>query len=167
MLTETIFTNMLLMATLLCALANGLGLTFATVLMPGIGKLDDRDFLRAFQAISGTIQKNQPLFALVWVGSVGALLIATYLGFAQLEGIDRTLLLGAAAVYVLGVQLPTAVVTNPLNRRIRKLDLDALDESTQSTQRQQVEHRWNRWNNIRTACATVTSIQLLIVLVLL
>ena len=38
--------------------------------MPGFSKLDDKEFLRAFQVTDGVIQNNQPLFMLTWVGSI-------------------------------------------------------------------------------------------------
>ncbi|MEZ4621535.1 MAG: hypothetical protein R2867_39370 [Caldilineaceae bacterium] len=49
MVTQTIFSNMLILAAFLCTLATGFILTFAIVVMPGIGTLSDRDFLRHFR----------------------------------------------------------------------------------------------------------------------
>ena len=60
----------LTLATLLCSLVTGFVFAFAVVAMPGIGTLDDREFLRAVQAMDGVIPKNQPIFIVVWVGSV-------------------------------------------------------------------------------------------------
>ena len=50
----------------------GVVFAFAVVVMPGIRTLPDADFLRAFQVIDRVIQDNQPLFLLVWVGSIVA-----------------------------------------------------------------------------------------------
>ena len=115
MIIETIFTNMLILAAFLCTLATGFILLFAIVVMPGIGTLSDRDFLRAFQVIDRVIQNSQPLFILVWAGSVAALFIAALLGFRQLEGISRILMIVAAVLYIVGVQLPTGTVNIPLD----------------------------------------------------
>ena len=68
----------LVAAAFLCSLVAGLLFSFAVVVMPGIGRLDDRDFLGAFQAIDRVIQNNQPLFIVAWVGSVLALLAACH-----------------------------------------------------------------------------------------
>ncbi len=38
--------------------------------------LNDREFIRAFQVLDRVIQNRQPLFMLVWVGSVVALVPA-------------------------------------------------------------------------------------------
>jgi hypothetical protein len=48
--------------------------------MPGIKRLDDGGFIRAFQVIDGVIQNDQPVFIFVWVGSVLTLIAAALLG---------------------------------------------------------------------------------------
>ena len=55
--------------------------------MPGIGLfLDNGSFLRVFQVIDGIIQRKQPVFVSIWVGSVIALLVAAGLGWGELDG---------------------------------------------------------------------------------
>lgn len=164
---ESIFQLSLFLAALLCTLVTGFILIFAIVIMPGIGTLDDREFLHAFQVIDGVIQNNQPIFVLVWLGSVVALVAATALGIGQLEGIARLLIGIAAIVYIIGVQLPTVAINVPLNNRVQTLDVDTLDETAQRAERQRFEPRWNRWNVTRTAFASLASILLLLVVWLL
>lgn len=155
------FEAALIVATLLCSLVAGLVLAFAVVVMPGIGTLSDREFLRAFQAIDGVIQRRQPVFALVWLGSIVALLAALVLGLRELEGAARILLVLAGLVYLLVVHLPTFTINVPLNNRVQALDVDALDEATLRKARQGFEPRWRRWNSIRTAAASLTSVALM------
>lgn len=69
----------LIVATLLSALTAGFVFSFASVVMPGIGNLTDKEFIRAFQAIDGVIQAGHPVFGLVWIGSVFALVAAAIL----------------------------------------------------------------------------------------
>ena len=76
---------------------------FAVVTMPGLAQLNDREFLRAFQAMDAVIQNNQPVFVSVWIGSVVSLMIALVLGMWQLQGTECLLLLLAALAYLLGV----------------------------------------------------------------
>ena len=64
----TLFVGFLIVSTLLCALVTGFIFTYAVVVMHGFAKLDDRDFISAFQVTDGVIQNNQPLFMLAWVG---------------------------------------------------------------------------------------------------
>jgi uncharacterized membrane protein len=151
----TLFQWTLFAATLLCALVAGFLFAFAVVVMPGIKRLDDAGFLRAFQAIDGVIQRGQPLFGLVWLGSVLAVLVAGVLGFWALAGVDVLLMIAGALVYLLGVQVPTFLVNIPLNNRVQRLDVT----------REEFEPRWNRWNAIRTAFALLATVLLLVLLV--
>ena len=60
----------LVLSILSSALVAGLVFGFAAVVMPGINKLSDRDFLLAFKHMDEVIQNNQPVFMLVWTGSI-------------------------------------------------------------------------------------------------
>ena len=93
----------LIVATFLCSLVAGFLFAFALVTMPGIRRLTDREFIRAFQVMDRVIQNNQPVFMLVWVGSVVALVTSTLLGIGQLDGAGRLLIVFAALAYLLGV----------------------------------------------------------------
>lgn len=151
----------LILATLLCSLVAGFVFAFAVVVMPGIGTLNDREFLRGFQVVDRVIQNSQPVFLAVWIGSVVALLASAGLGLGQLTGLDRGLLAAAVVVFLVGVQLPTATINVPLNNQLQALDIESADEPTLAGVRQNFEARWNRWNVIRTVLATVTAVLLL------
>lgn len=161
------FQASLLLATFLTALVTGFVLLFAIVVMPGLGTLDDRDFLRAFRATDRVIQDNQPLFILVWVGSALSVLAAAILGAFLLDGVALVLLLAAAASYLLGAQLPTIAVNIPLNDRVQTLDIETLDGASLTAERRRFEARWNRWNVIRTGFASLATISLILVVRLL
>jgi uncharacterized membrane protein len=154
----------LVIATFLCSLVAGFLFAFAVVVMPGLSHLDDRAFLRAFQRVDGVIQRGQPLFGLVWLGSVVALAAGLALSMAQLNGLERVLLAVAAGAYLLGVQLPTVVVNVPLNNELQALDVECGDQATCHAARERFEARWTRWNMIRTALAAVTSAVLIALL---
>ena len=159
-----LFRIILVLATLLCSLVAGFVFAFAVVAMPGIRSLNDRAFLQAFQVMDRVIQNNQPIFMLVWVGSVVALVISAVLGLWQLHGVERLLMISAAAVYLLGVQLPTATVNVPLNNRLQTLDVEKVNEAALDEARRDFEQRWNRWNSIRTVFAVLTTVLLIILL---
>ena len=53
--------------------------------MAGIKELNNREFIRAFQAIDGIIQKNHPIFILLWPGSVIVLIVTTVYGVGYLD----------------------------------------------------------------------------------
>ncbi len=159
-----IFQIALILATFLCSLVAGFLFAFALVVMPGIRSLNDREFIRAFQVMDRVIQNNQPIFVLVWVGSVVALVTSAVLGIGQLDGAGRLLTIFAALTYLLGVQLPTVTINIPLNNKLQTLDVDAMNESTQKAARKDFEPRWNRWNSIRAAFASLASALLIILL---
>jgi uncharacterized membrane protein len=151
-------------AALLCSLVAGFLFAFAAVIMPGIRNLDDGGFLRAFQAIDGVIQKGQPLFIVVWVGSALSMLATAVLGVWSLNGANRALLVAAAVMFLGCVQLPTFVINVPMNNIVQRLDLGSMDVAARTRVRTDFEARWNRWNVFRTVFATIATTMLLVVL---
>ena len=161
---EAVFQITLILATLLCSLVAGFVFAFAVVVMPGIKTLSDREFIRAFQVMDGIIQNNQPIFVLVWVGSIVTLVASGVLGIGQLEGAERLLIISAVLVYLLVVQLPTFTINVPLNNKLQTLNVDDMDETAQKAARMDFEPRWLLWNSIRTIFASLVSSLLIILL---
>lgn len=147
----------LVAAAFLATLLAGLLLAFAVLVMPGIGKLRDRDFLVAFREIDGVIQRGNPIFGLIWVGSTLALVVGTGLAAVQDAELNLALLVVIASIHVVVVQLPTARINIPLNNQVQALDLESLDEQACGLARDRFENRWNRWNRVRTVAATGTA----------
>jgi len=147
---DEIFPLILISAVLLSSLVTGLVFGFAIVTMPGIAKLSNKNFLNTFKNIDEVIQKNQPIFMLVWVGSIMAVILALTLGILLLSGMEKILLLSASSLYLLGVQLPTVFYNIPLNNMVQELDINLMEDSELEKSRSGFEKSWNRWNNIRT-----------------
>ena len=158
----TLFVGFLIVSTLLCALVTGFIFTYAVVVMPGFAKLDDRDFIRAFQVTDGVIQNNQPLFMLAWVGSIVSVVATMILGFIELHGIERWTVIAIGFVYLLGVQGITIRIHLPLNNRLQRLEIDEMDPESLSKERNKFETRWNYFNNIRTLIASAVSFSLML-----
>ena len=118
--------------------------------MPGIANLSDKEYLLAFKYMDGVIQNNQPLFVLVWAGSILSVILTLVLGILNLDDEKLYLLIGAASVYLIGVQLPTFRFNIPLNNELQNLDIEDLEETQAKTSRTKFETSWNRWNRIRT-----------------
>ena len=149
-----LFEVVLVVTALLCGLVAGLLFAFAVVVMPGLKTMDDAAYVRAFQAIDGVIQRGQPLFGIVWFGSAVAALVAAGVGASVLAGAELALAIAAAALWILGVQVPTFTVHLPLNSRMQK----------NAVTRREFEPRWNRWNAFRTWCAALATLLWLAVL---
>ncbi len=161
---EGVFQITLILATLLCSLVAGFVFAFAVVVMPGIKTLSDREFIQAFQVMDRIIQNNQPIFVLVWVGSILALVASAVLGIGQLEEPERLLIIFALLAYLLVVQLPTFTINIPLNNKLQTLNVDEMDETAQKAARMDFEPHWIRWNSIRTTFASLVSSLLIILL---
>jgi len=162
---ESVFPIVLVIATLLVSLVAGFLFAFAVVAMPGLKKLNDGEFIRAFQEMDGIIQNNHPLFMLVWGGSVLFLIAAAILGFTHLESLPRNFLLAATVLYIIGVQAPTIVLNIPRNHAIQALSVDTANATDLRQARIDFEDGWNRSNQFRTAMSiAVTAILLSLVL---
>ena len=136
----------------------GFILTFAIVVMPGIAKLEDKDFLKAFQVTDGIIQGNQPLFLFIWLGSVISVLATMVSAILILGGKDAWLIICVGGFYVIGVQGLTMAVHLPLNNRIKNLKINTLNNERIKEERLNFENRWNVYNNIRTFISFVVSL---------
>ena len=159
-----IFQTLLISATFLCSLVAGFLFAYATVVMPGIKSLSDREFIRTFQVTDRVIQNNQPVFIFVWVGSAVALLVSAFFGIGRLQGVDFLLLVLATLTYLLGVQIWTIVIHLPLNNKLQTLDVETMNETELKVARKKFEPRWNTSNLIRTGISGFVSILLIILL---
>lgn len=159
-----IFQTALILTTFLCSLVAGFLFAFAVVVMPGITRLKDREFIRSFQEMDRVIQNNQPVFMFVWIGSVIVLISSAVLGTGQLDGVDRSLIIIATLAYLLGVQLPTIAINVPLNNKLQTLNVDVMNETAHKEAREEFEPRWVRWNSIRTALSSLASVLLIVLL---
>lgn len=162
-----IFQIILVVATLCVALVAGLLFAFAVVAMPGLKNLNDGEFIRAFQQIDGVIQNNQPVFMLVWMGSVLLLIAAAVVGFGQLQGVQQILMIAAVTLYILGVQAPTVGINVPLNNEIQTVETMEVGATELQEARARFENRWNGSNQFRAFVSIVVTTLLIVLLLLL
>ena len=155
----------LILSVLFCTLVTGFIFTYAVIVMPGFSKLDDKEFLRAFQVTDGIIQNNQPLFMLTWIGSIIAVLGTVFCAILSLELREAWLIILCGVVYLLGVQGITMSIHLPLNK-LQKLVLDELSNQFLKEERGNFEKKWNFYNKIRTALAFSVSLLFLVFLTL-
>lgn len=154
----------LLVSAFLCSLVAGFLFAYAVVVMPGIKQLSDKQFIQSFQVTDSIIQNNSPIFVVVWLGSVVAVIASAILGAGQLPGLDLLLLGVATLCYLLGVQLATIVVHLPLNNQLQKVVIDSLSDRELHAARLAFEPRWNRSNRVRTWMASGVSLLFIILL---
>ena len=140
---------------LLTALVTGFILTYAIVIMPGLSNLDDKEFIKAFQVTDGIIQNNQPIFILIWIGSIMSVLSTIITSILSLGILDAWLIIFVSVVYLLLVQGITILIHLPLNKSIQNFDINSSNFQTLSKERIAFEKKWNYFNNIRTVVAFI------------
>ena len=154
----------LIFSILSCSLVGGFIFTYAIVVMPGLSKLNDKDFLRAFQVTDAVIQNKQPLFMFIWIGSIFAILITILVSLVSVGLPETWLILLIGFTYLLGVQGITVAIHIPLNNHIQKVKIEELNDETIADERLKFETRWNFFNYIRTSIAISVSVLMLILL---
>ena len=148
----------LFFSTLLCSLVTGFILTYAIVVMPGLSKLDDKEFIKAFQVTDGIIQNNQPIFILIWVGSIISVVSTIIISIFTLGLLEAWKIIFVSLVYLIGVQAITIIIHLPLNRRIQKIDINSTNLQSLNEERKNFETKWNYFNNIRTVIAFLVTL---------
>ena len=154
----------LVFAVLTCSLVTGFIFTYAVVVMPGFSKLEDKEFLRAFQVTDGVIQNNQPLFMLTWVGSIISVLSVIAVSIFSLGLSEAWIIFIVGLINLLGVQGITISIHLPLNNRIQSIDINNMNNQSLNEERTKFELRWNYFNKIRTFIAFSTSLSFLLIL---
>ena len=132
--------------------------------MPGLSKLSDKEFLKAFQATDAVIQNKQPIFMVIWVGSIVSVLSLILISIVYVGLSETWLVVLVALIYLMGVQGITILIHLPLNNQIQKLNLEKLNDEDLKNERLNFEIKWNFFNNIRTTIAFFVSLALLIFL---
>ena len=134
-------------ATVATAMVAGLLFAFAHSVMPGLGMLDDRGFLTAFQRIDAAVSKSWMM--LTFLGSPALTLAALLL---HLPGQSPAVpWLVVALVLVIATVLITGAIHLPLNAAIQQA---APELSDAADPRSRFEDRWVRWNVIRAVTST-------------
>jgi len=155
----------LILSILSCSLVTGFIFTYSVVVMPGFSKLNDKDFIRAFQVTDNIIQNNQPLFMLIWIGSILSVISTIVFSIFNINAGYSIFIIVTGFFYLIGVQGLTISIHIPLNNNIQKIDVDKEDELKLKEVRKEFEIKWNYYNRIRTVVAfTVTTLLMLILL---
>ena len=156
----------LIFSILSCSLVTGFIFTYAIIVMPGLSKLENKEFIRAFQVTDEVIQKNQPLFMLTWIGSIISVIAAILSSIVSAGLSEAWIIVLVGAVYLLGVQGITISIHLPLNNGIQQLNVGEMNDQTLNDERSKFEAKWNFFNYIRTAVAFSVSLIFILILTL-
>ena len=136
----------LILGLVFTGLTAGLCFTWSNAVTPGIGRLDNLSFLKAFQAMNRAIINGK--FMIVFFGPVLLLFLNTYL----FKGNNTSfwLFLIAAILFFIGIGLVTIFGNVPLNEVLDKSNLEALSKVELQVLRDKFEKPWNRLHTMRT-----------------
>ena len=143
---------LLVITTTITGLAAGLFYSWSVSVTPGIGRLGDKEYLAAFQAMNRAI--INPVFMLCFLGTAVMLPITTFVNYSQPLSQTFWLLLGATACYLLGVIAVTFVGNIPLNNALDRLNIASSATDQLATFRAQFENKWNTLNHFRSVANT-------------
>lgn len=141
----------LVVATLTVGLMAGVFGLYASAIMPGLRRTDDRTFIGAFQSIDKAI-----INLLFMATFVGALLSSGLAVALHISEDDRSVLAWSSAAFVLYlvVFISTIAVNVPLNDEIKAAgDPDDIVDLAAVRARFN-ESKWSRWNIARAAMTT-------------
>lgn len=145
----------------LLAMTSGILTLYAHTIMPGLKKVADPTFVRAFQAIDGAI--INPFFMLQFFLPIFLLCGLLWYTFGT-ETQDVILLGSALFLYIITVGL-TIAINVPLNDAIKKVDPKVNDLALTQARHTFNEQRW-AMANIGRAITTLGSTILVVVIIL-
>jgi len=141
---------LLFITTAVTGLIAGLFYCWSISVTKGLALLPDREYLAAFQQLNRAILN--PLFLISFMGLVFLLAIATWTQYHRPPSTAFWLLLGATALYLVGVMGITMLGNVPLNDALDVFNIDSATPAQLAAKRLAFEARWNFLNDIRTLC---------------
>lgn len=151
-------TAVLFITVLLNALSTGFFFAWSVSVILGTKKVGHITYLETMQTINREILN--PVFFIVFFGSLITLVITTYLQFNNKPVF--WLVLASAIIYLIGTFGITALGNVPLNNELEALNITQLSKLELKNFRTNYESTWNHYHNIRTISSIISFILLLI-----
>lgn len=143
---------------LMTALSAGFFFAWSVSVILGIKKVGDFTYLETMQNINREILN--PVFFIIFFGSLITLLITTYLQFNNKPVF--WLVLASTIIYLIGTFGITAFGNVPLNNELDVLNITKLSLLELKNFRTYYESTWNHYHNIRTISGMISFTLLLI-----
>lgn len=141
-------------AMLLTGIMAGIFFTWSNAVMPGIGKLDDLEFLQALKSMNRVILNNA--FIALFGGAMIAVFLLPVFHFTSSPKALFWFYVGTFLLYAVGVFGVTVGGNVPLNELLDGTNLDITSVPEIKALREMIESRWNSLNLIRTVCSILT-----------
>jgi uncharacterized membrane protein len=143
----------------------GIFFTWSNAVKPGIGKLNDIDYLSALQSMNRVILNS--LFLIVFIGTIISVALVPVFHFHFYPKNIFWLLILIVIIYLVGVFSVTVFGNIPLNEILDKRNLSVMNPNDLSLLRDSIENRWNNFNLIRSISSAVSFLLLIISYVLI
>lgn len=143
-------TAILILATMTTGLTAGVFVDWANTIMPGLGDVDDRTFIAAYQALYDAI--NNPLF--IGVEFTGAVLLTGVSVALHLRPEQRMVLIWAGAALAFNLAMSVITFGVPLNEELMTGELNS-DADFAAARAQFDEAKWTAWNTARALASTI------------
>jgi uncharacterized membrane protein len=143
----------------------GIFFTWSNAVKPGIGKLNDIDYLSALQSMNRVILNS--LFLIVFIGTIISVALVPVFHFHFYPKNIFWLLILIVIIYWVGVFSVTVFGNIPLNEILDKRNLSVMNPNDLSLLRDSIENRWNNFNLIRSISSAVSFLLLIISYVLI
>ena len=162
MKTETII---LALAILFTGLMAGIFFTWSNAVKPGIGKLSDLEYLRAFQSMNRVILNNT--FKIIFSGAIITTGLLPIFYFNLYPNNIFLVFLSAFIIYWVGAFGVTIFGNIPLNELFDRTSLESISFEELKTLRTSIEVKWNNFNLIRSISSIVSFILLILSILLI
>ena len=162
MKTETII---LAQAILFTGLMAGIFFTWSNAVKPGIGKLSDLEYLRAFQSMNRVILNNT--FKIIFSGAIITTGLLPIFYFNLYPNNIFLVFLSAFIIYWVGAFGVTIFGNIPLNELFDRTSLESISFEELKTLRTSIEVKWNNFNLIRSISSIVSFILLILSILLI
>ena len=162
MKTQTII---LVTSIFLTGLMAGIFFTWSNAVKPGIGKLNDIDYLSALQSMNRVILNS--LFLIVFIGTIISVALVPVFHFHFYPKNIFWLLILIVIIYWVGVFSVTVFGNIPLNEILDKRNLSVMNPNDLSLLRDSIANRWNNFNLIRSISSALSFLLLIISYVLI
>jgi uncharacterized membrane protein len=149
----------------LTGLMAGIFFTWSNAVKPGIGKLNDIDYLSALQSMNRVILNS--LFLIVFIGTIISVALVPVFHFHFYPKNIFWLLILIVIIYWVGVFSVTVFGNIPLNEILDKRNLSVMNPNDLSLLRDSIENRWNNFNLIRSISSALSFLLLIISYVLI
>lgn len=147
-------TILLILTTLFSGLMAGLFYSWSVSVTPGLAKVGDENYLKAFQAMNRAIINH--VFLIIFMGLVIMLLVLTYLYHNSPVPVQYWFIISATVIYLLGVMAVTILGNIPMNNTMEVLHIEAMNFEQMASFRLGFESKWNKLNTIRTICSSLS-----------